>query len=389
MKLLHVVATYLPAVRHGGPPRAIHGLGRALVERGHRVEVFTTDLHADGRLDVPIGQPTDLDGVAVTYFRATRPRRLARAPEMAQALGGRIAEFDVVHLHGLFLWPMDAAARAAERVGVPWIVSPRGMLVDELLEARGRWRKRLWLVTSGRRTLGGARRLIATSELEAQQAAATGVRIPPVELLANGVERPAPAEASALPNEVATFLASGPTFVFLGRLSWKKGLERLIEAVAQVPAARLVLAGNDDEGIGPALDQLAHRLGTSDRVLRSGFVDGAAKSALLAQARALVLPSISENFGNVVLEAWALATPVVVAPGVGLAGEVADAGAGLVEDGRVDGLVASLGRLLADSAEAQAMGERGRRRVAERFAWAQIAERAEAIYRQVADEVAR
>lgn len=389
MKLLHVVATYLPAVRHGGPPRAIHGLGRALVARGHRVEVFTTDLHADGRLDVPIGRTTDLDGVAVTYFRATRPRRLARAPVMARALDERVSEFDVVHLHGLFLWPMDVAARAAERAGVPWVVSPRGMLVDALIEARGRWRKRLWLATAGRRTLGGARRLIATSELEARQAAATGVRIPAVELLANGVEPPAPAEESALPDEVATFLVGGPTFVYLGRLSWKKGLERLIEAIAKIPTARLVLAGNDDEGIGPALDQVARRVGASDRVLRSGFVDGAAKSALLAQARALVLPSVSENFGNVVLEAWAFSTPVVVAPGVGLAAEVADAEAGIVEDGRVEGLAASLGRLLADADRARAMGERGRRRVAERFSWTQIAERAEGIYRRVVDEAAR
>jgi len=389
MKLLHVVATYLPAVRHGGPPRAIHGLGRALAARGHRVEVFTTDLHADGRLDVPIGRPSDLDGVAVTYFGATRPHRLARAPGMARALAGRVSEFDVVHLHGLFLWPMDAAARAAERAGVPWVVSPRGMLVDELLEARGRWRKRLWLATSGRRTLGGARRLIATSELEAEQAEATGVRIPPVELLANGVEPPVPAGASALPDDVETLFASGPTFVYLGRLSWKKGLERLIEAIAKTPAARLVLAGNDDEGIGPALDQLAHRLGASDRVLRSGFIDGAAKSALLAQARALVLPSISENFGNVVLEAWTLSTPVVVAPGVGLAAEVADAEAGIVEDGRVEGLAAAMGRILADTDGARAMGERGRRRVAERFVWTQIAEQAEAIYRRVVDEAVR
>src|SRR5690606_34509791 len=121
---------------------------------------FTTDLHADGRLDVPLARPTDLDGVAVSYFRATWPRRLARAPALAAALAAGVADFDLVHLHGLFLWPMDAAARAAARARVPWVVSPRGMLVDELLEARGRWRKNLWLSTAGRRTLGGARRLI-------------------------------------------------------------------------------------------------------------------------------------------------------------------------------------------------------------------------------------
>ena len=57
MRLLHVVPTYLPAWRHGGPILAVHGLCRALVERGHEVTVLTTDVHGEGRLDVPLAQP--------------------------------------------------------------------------------------------------------------------------------------------------------------------------------------------------------------------------------------------------------------------------------------------------------------------------------------------
>ena len=68
MNILYVVPTYLPATRYGGPIFAVHGLARALVERGHRVDVFTTNVDGDGESDVPLRERVDLDGVGVHYF---------------------------------------------------------------------------------------------------------------------------------------------------------------------------------------------------------------------------------------------------------------------------------------------------------------------------------
>ncbi|MEA2695650.1 MAG: hypothetical protein QOJ16_5037, partial [Acidobacteriota bacterium] len=48
MRILHVVPTYLPAWRHGGPIYAVHGLAKALAARGHEITVFTTDVHGAG-----------------------------------------------------------------------------------------------------------------------------------------------------------------------------------------------------------------------------------------------------------------------------------------------------------------------------------------------------
>ena len=64
MRLLHVVPTYLPAWRHGGPILAIHGLCKALVARGHAVTVLTTDVHGEGRLDVPLAELCHIRGIA-------------------------------------------------------------------------------------------------------------------------------------------------------------------------------------------------------------------------------------------------------------------------------------------------------------------------------------
>ena len=54
MKILHVVPTYYPAVRYGGPIRSVHGLASALAAQGHDVHVYTTNVDGKGVLPVPL-----------------------------------------------------------------------------------------------------------------------------------------------------------------------------------------------------------------------------------------------------------------------------------------------------------------------------------------------
>ncbi len=381
MKLLHVVPTYVPAWRHGGPVAAVHGLCKALARRGHEVTVFTTDVHGAGTLDVPRCAAVALDGVTVWYFPVAFPRRLYRSPAMGAALR-RVATFDLVHLHSVFLWPTAAAARAAARAGVPYVVAPRGMLVGELLRQRGRLRKRLWIGLVERRTLAGAAALHATSQLEAAEAARLGLSLPPIHVVPNGVELDAwdAAREAEVAAPVRAALARRPLLLFLGRVSWKKGLDRLIAALAAVPGATLAVAGNDEEGYRAALERLAGEAGVAARVLHLGPVQGADKAALLAGADVLVLPSYSENFGNVVLEAMAAGLAVVVTPEVGLAGTVRASGAGVVCDGDPPRLAAALRGLLADGAARREMGRRGARAAAADFGWDAVAARMEEVY---------
>src|SRR5512137_1024098 len=129
MRLLHVVPTYLPAVRYGGPIHSVHGLCAALAARGHDVQVFTTNVDGPGNSAVPLGRPVDVDGVKVWYFPSRRLRRLYWSPAMGRMLKQEVGSFDLVHLHSVFLWPTWAAARAARGSSVPYVLSPRGMLV--------------------------------------------------------------------------------------------------------------------------------------------------------------------------------------------------------------------------------------------------------------------
>ncbi len=383
MRILHIIPTYVPAWRHGGPVYSTHGLARAQARAGHEVHVFTTTVNGDEELDVPRGQPVDVDGVLVTYFPIALSRRLYVSPTMGRALAGSLPGFDVAHLHSLFLWPPAAAGHFARKGGVPYFVAPRGMLVPELVTRQGRLRKRLWLAVIDRRNLEAAAGLHVTSELEAAEARRFGFRLPPLHVVPNGLDAEVfgrDPETPPSPRLEALF-AERPFFLFLGRLSWKKGLERLIAALPAVPAARLAVAGNDEEGLLPRLQQLARELGVAEGVRFLGAVEGAEKVWLLRRALALVLPSLSENFGNVVLEAWAAGRPAVVTPEVGLAAEVEEAGAGLVAPGDPEGLAAALTTLLADPRAAEEMGRRGAVRVRERYGWDAIAGQVEAMYR--------
>ncbi len=366
MRLLHVVPTYLPATRYGGPVYSVHGLCRSLAGRGHQVDVVTTNADGSGESDVLLGVPVDLDGVNVRYF-ATAPvplaRRLYLSPSMRRWLQRHVQDYDLVHLHSVFLRPTWAAARAAHRMRVPFVVSPRGMLVPELIERKSSFVKRLWIAAVEKQTFAEAAAVHFTAQQEWDDAIRTGIPLPAPFVLPNGTELPVLEKESR----------RNHTILFLGRISWKKGLDLLIDAMALVPEARLIVAGNDEERLLPGLLAQARRNGTIERIEFSGPVSGAVKQTLLATISALVLPSHSENFANVVLEAMAAATPVIVSPEVGLASAVTEAGAGLVVDRSPAAIATAIRQLLHDPEEAGRMGRQGRALVESRYTWAQVA----------------
>jgi len=282
MRVLHVIPSYLPARRYGGVVFATHALCAALVRAGCEVTVYTTSV--DGAVDsqVPLGEAVQMDGVSVWYFRCPILRRVCYAPNMASALEDQISLFDLVHLHSVYLWPTWAAARAARRAGIPYIVSPRGMLVERLIERRSPWVKRAWLALAGRRMLEGSAAIHATSALEAQELARFGYALPAVFEVPNGVGREPDLGATTRMAEVLSIALSAgrPIVLYLGRVNWKKGIDRVIEAMAMVPEALLLIVGNDEEGATPGLNALAARAGVRDRVVFAGPVYGSAKTDL-------------------------------------------------------------------------------------------------------------
>lgn len=321
-----------------------------------------------------------LDGVAVHYFRVPALRRLYWAPDLARCLRTVIDEFDVVHLHSVFLWPTWAAARIAAAAGVPYIMTPRGMLVRGLMRRKSPWVKTAWLQLIERNSLARAAGVHVTAQLEGIELRALGLRMPPVSCIPNGVE--APAE----PNGMAAGAVAGLPVryaLFLSRISWKKGLDRLLTAWQWVPDLPLVIAGNDEEDYLPELRNMARELGIGERVHFIGSASDECKWALYAAAELFVLPSYSENFGNVVAEAMAMGCPVIVTPEVGIAALVAEAGAGVISSGEPAQLAAAITALLQDEPRRREYGRRGRELVRTKLSWSGIAAQTEMLYLQI------
>lgn len=380
LKLLHVVPSYLPARRYGGPLYSVHGLCKALASNGHEVHVFTTNVDGPGDSPVPLARPVAMDGVQVWYFPSRWLRRLYWSPSLADALRRQIDGFDLLHLHSVYLWPTWAAARAARRAGVPYCLAPRGMLVKDLVRRKNPYVKAAWIGLIERRNIERATLLHATSQTELDELRAFRFKLPRIAIVPNGVDEPAPL-AQQPSGAIAPLLDKQPLLLFLSRISWKKGLDRLIQAMVWLPSAHAVIAGNDEEGYWPGLQALAERCGVTQRLSYIGPVYDADKAHLLSRATLLVLPSYSENFGNVVVEAMAYGCPVVVSEAVGAADLVRKSGAGRVVEGGPEALARALQAMIDDGESRARMGASGRTAVLQQLAWSQIAQRMEAAYR--------
>ena len=380
MRILHVAATYLPARRYGGTIVSVHGLCAALAARGHDVHVFTTSVDGSADSDVPHGQAVTIDGVKVWYYRSQSLRRIYRAPDLGVALDREIGQFDVVHTHGVFLWPLWRAARAASRAHVPYVVSPRGMMEEGLIRQKSPLLKSLWIAAIERRNLEGAHAVHVTSPREASELEAFGFSLRSLVEIPNGVDE-APQPAPLLSPALQEAVGEDPFALFLGRIEWKKGLDRLIDAMSLAPGVKLVIAGNDDHGYQRFVEARAIGRGVRDRVQFVGPVFGSDKNALLGAAKLLALTSYSENFGNVVLEALSNSCPVLLTREVGLAPAVASAGVGEVVDGSAMSIASALERLSMDQGHHAAMRDRGRA-FAATYSWPAVAARMEELYLQ-------
>jgi glycosyltransferase involved in cell wall biosynthesis len=230
-----------------------------------------------------------------------------------------------------------------------------------------------------------------TSEVEARHLESFGWKLPKVVTIPHGVDDPpGTTEGSRLSDDVARVISGTEPYVLgLGRISWEKGFNRLVDAMPRAPGVRVVIAGGD-AGQAKALLEQAKALGVAERTtVIARHVDGVDKEALFAHARAFAMTSLSENFGLAAFEAMRRGLPVVAVPDVGMSEIVGAADAGLVVAANPDSIGGALKRLADDKAGARAMGERGRERVVARYGWSAVADRMEDVYRAAIEDKGR
>ncbi|MCQ2352385.1 MAG: glycosyltransferase [Victivallaceae bacterium] len=211
----------------------------------------------------------------------------------------RKEDCDLIFIHGLWQYFALSAAKTARRLRIPYLVAPHGMLYPEALQI-GAWKKRLCRKFGFDALLQNASAVVVSCEREAEVYRALGFRNP-VAVIPNGIEIP------EVPKVVKT-----QKIVFLGRLVPYKNALLLLQAwrdMADAPA-ELVIAGSGDCDYERKLKDFVRQNHLAN-VSFTGEVKGGEKTALLASAKALVLPSAFESFGLVALESLACGTPVI------------------------------------------------------------------------------
>jgi glycosyltransferase involved in cell wall biosynthesis len=363
----------------GGTFEAVRELSRALY---HRPEldprVFgIEDSHT--LADLPAWMP-----VPVRVSSVSGPAAFGYADALSPAL--HAAELDILHVHGLWMYPSIVARRWGARTGAPYMVSPHGML-DPWALTQGHWKKRIAGALYEHSHLHRAACLHALCESELKAIRAFGLKNP-VCVIPNGVEL-----AGRTPSSSASWRAQLPAqakvLLYLGRLHPKKGLTVLLRGWAKLHREAheamkdwyLVIAGWNQGDHREHLESLAGSLGLSASIRFVGPQFGAQKDATFRAADAFVLPSYSEGLPMVVLEAWAHGLPVLMTPQCNLPeGFAAEAAVAIEPD--PDSIAAQLRVLFAMSNDRRwTIGYQGVRLIATRFNWITIAAQMESVYR--------
>ncbi|MGI8588650.1 MAG: glycosyltransferase family 4 protein [Chloroflexia bacterium] len=412
MRALHVIQRYWPF--QGGSEGYFQELSEALVRRGDEVTVYTTDawdlehFWAGGkrRIDRP-AQETH-NGVQIRRFPVRRPplppiyfrvlrRLMAEADDLSRRtpldpsrllrLGGGFSpwvpvldaalrrlppgSFDIVHSTNITLeGPILAAERFAARTGIPSLITP----FVHIGEAGDRRIIRYYTMRHQLGLLNRAERVIVQTELEADALAALGVDRRRMVRVGVGVH-----PERVLGGDAARFRArhglgpNMPLALFVGALARDKGALTLLDA-----AHRLWDAGQDLRLVLIGATSLADfereyaRLPEEDRarVLLLGFVSDEEKRDAFAACTLFAMPSRTDTFGIVYLEAWLYGKPVIGARAGGVPEVISDGQDGyLIPFGDASALASRISALVGDPALAARLGRAGHAKVLRDHTW--------------------
>lgn len=309
VKVIHVVYELTPGVFTGGVAKMVYELAVAQCNQGVDVTVWTVG---------PRSGEIKCDGLTVRTFEGRR--RLGVASSSALTIELRtlaVARGDtlIVHAHNTF-HPLNRQVRkAVTGTAARLFYSPHGALDPTMMRGYGpkALKKRAYVRFAETWHLRAARGLFALTPKERAQLEAMGLRAL-IHVIPNGI-------AAVSPPADDRPLGRGTTLGFIGRLNPKKGLHHVIRALYRLrdthPDATLTIAGNRSQF--PAyvrkLDALAESLGITGALRWTGFLDEAAKRALLREIDIFVHASDSEGMPMAVLEAMEAGVPCVVTPG--------------------------------------------------------------------------
>jgi glycosyltransferase involved in cell wall biosynthesis len=396
MKVLQVTPAFYPAHVYGGPIQSMYHLCCHLGRVGCEVRVLTTDANGiDAVLDVEKSEEVRIeDNVHVRYCK--RIFRHSVSLLFLRELPIYVKWADVVHLRAVYSFPTIFTLLFCKVLSKPVVWSPHGSL-QRWSGSRRQKLKAVWKIIC---QAVAPRKLILHTTCD-QEAKESGERFPKAEIVVipHGI---------TIPDVVRRVDANGLIrLLYLGLLNPKKGIENLLTACKMLEEQgqiswSLTIAGGGDlyytDSLRVHIRKLGLRLqeglpltslqeqaadrenGRRRQVQMVGHVIGDVKERLFSNADILVLPSYTENFGMVVVEALAHGVPVIASTGTPWS-RLDEMGCGLWVPNNPKSLATAIQRM--DRLPLGQMGENGREWMQKEFNWQYRTQQMLSCYQQV------
>jgi glycosyltransferase involved in cell wall biosynthesis len=308
-------------------------------------------------------------------------RHIPAIPALEPTLNSLDQKFDLVHAFNLsWEYPLTVGWRYAKRRRLPLVVIPYTHL-----GVTGRDRvARNSTMDHPLKILTAAEAVLTLTAIEEEGLINLGLQPNRVTTIHGGLDRPS---LPPNPNEILEQLnLSKPFALFLGRASFDKGAVHAAQAIchhnSQNKPLTLILAGQST----PEFDRFYQKISPQEKawIRPLGLISEAQKQTLLAAAEMLLLPSRTDSFGIVILEAWANATPVIGANAGGLPGVIDNGRNGLlIEFGDIPALSAAIQRLIENPAQKERLGQAGLEKVNTVYRWDKVVDRVETVYQKI------
>jgi glycosyltransferase involved in cell wall biosynthesis len=320
LRILHVAYVYPPTPSVAdGITNVVYNVTRELAKRGHEVTVYTSDmLDLHGNASLKTGSRV-INGVTVYYLRSIwRHKTSIVTPSIIPLISKKLSDFDVIHIHDCRSFQGVFAYLFAQMKNVPYVFQPHGSYLSSLSDSPSKTVAKIILdKLISDRIMQNASKIIALSEVEAEQCRCAGVPAEKIAIVPNGIDL---TEYSDLPSKGSFKKKFGikeeeKIVLYLGRIHKTKGIDLLVKAYAYLTKkmdckdAVLVIAGPDDGYLNEA-KSIAQSLGVSNSILFTGFISSEDKLRALVDAEVFITPSFY-GFPVTFLEACAIGVPII------------------------------------------------------------------------------